>query len=137
MDDVGEVLRSTRRIAVVGASMKPERAGNYVFAFLVQKGFEVTGVNPGHAGNTLHGHPVVATFADAGPLDMVDIFRVSDQAGAVIDEAIRLGARTIWTQLGVVDPAAAARAQAAGLRVVMDRCPMQEWRPEWDRSSRT
>ena len=126
-DDIAEILTTTRRIAVVGASNRPERAGNYVLAFLVSKGFEVTGVNPGLAGQTLHGRPVVATLAEAGPLDMVDIFRASDQAGAVIDEAVRLGARTVWTQLGVIDRAAGERAAAAGLRVVMDRCPMQEW----------
>ncbi len=127
LDEVEEILRTTRRVAVVGASGKVERAGNYVFKFLVERGFEVTGVNPALAGQTLHGRPVVATLAEAGPLDMVDIFRASDQAGAVVDEAIRLGARTVWLQLGVVDAAAAERAEAAGVRVVMDRCPMQDW----------
>ena len=126
-DLIGDILASTRRIAVVGASARPERAGNYVFRFLAERGYEVVGVNPGLAGQELHGRPVVATLAEAGPLDMVDIFRASDQAGAVIDEAVRLRARTIWTQLGVVDAAAGARAEAAGLRVVMDRCPLQEW----------
>ena len=124
---IEEILTSTSRIAVVGASNKPERAGNYVFGFLVARGFEVTGVNPGLAGQTLHGRPVVATLEEAGPLDMVDIFRASDQAGAVVDEAVRLGARTVWMQLGVIDEDAAARARAAGVRVVMDRCPLQEW----------
>jgi predicted CoA-binding protein len=127
MDEISDILTSTRRIAVVGASARPERAGNYVFRFLVEKGFDVVGVNPGLAGQELHGRPVVATLAEAGPLDMVDIFRASDQAGVVMDEAVRLGARTVWTQLGVVDKAAAERAEAAGVRVVMDRCPLQEW----------
>ena len=126
-DGIEEIFATTRRIAVVGASNKPERAGNYVFAFLVARGFEVTGVNPGLAGQMLHGRPVVGTLEEAAPLDMVDVFRASDQAGAVVDEAVRLGARTIWMQLGVVDEAAAARARAAGVRVVMDRCPLQEW----------
>ena len=126
-DDIADILTSTRRIAVVGASARPERAGNYVFAFLAARGFDVTGVNPGLAGQTLHGRPMVASLADAAPLDMVDVFRAADQAGGVVDDAIRLGARTIWLQLGVVDHAAAARARAAGLRVVMDRCPLQEW----------
>ena len=127
-DEIANILITTRRIAVVGASNKAERAGNYVFAFLVARGFDVTGVNPGLAGQALHARPVVASLAEAAPLDMVDIFRASDQAGGVVDEAIRLGARTVWMQLGVIDEEAAGRARAAGLRVVMDRCPLQEWR---------
>lgn len=127
MDEIADILRTTQRIAVVGASARPERAGNYVLGFLAERGFDVVGVNPGLAGQRLHGRPVVATLEEAGPLDMVDIFRAADQAGAVVDEAIRLGARTVWLQLGVIDEAAAARARASGLRVVMDRCPMQEW----------
>ena len=103
MDDIADILTSTRRIAVVGASNKPERAGNYVFGFLVAHGFEVTGVNPGLAGQTLHGRPSSPPSRTPRPLDMVDIFRASDQVGPVVDDAIRLGARTIWMQLGVVD----------------------------------
>ena len=125
--DIRSILLGTRRIAVVGASDKPGRASNGVFAFLVARGFEVVGVNPALAGHSLHGRPVVATLEEAGPLDMVDIFRASDQAGPVVAEAIRLGARTVWMQLGVVNPAAAGAAQAAGLQVVMDRCPAIEW----------
>ena len=127
-DPTREILTTTRRIAVVGASNKPDRAGNYVFAFLVARGFDVVGVNPGLAGQTLHGRPVVATLDEAGPLDMVDVFRAPDQVGPVVADAIRLGARTIWLQLGVTNPAAEAAAHAAGLRVVADRCPMIEWR---------
>lgn len=127
-DAIAEILTSTRRIAVVGASNKPERAGHYVMAFLVARGFEVVGVNPGLAGQMLHGSKVVATLAEAGPLDMVDVFRRSEEVEPVVDEAIRLGARTVWMQLGVVNGPAAERARAAGLRVVMDRCPMIEWR---------
>lgn len=126
-DPIRTILLDTRRIAVVGASARPERAGNYVFAFLVARGYDVVGVNPGLAGTTLHRRPVVGTLEEAGPLDLVDVFRASDAVRGVVDEAIRLGARTVWTQLGVVDEAAAAVARAAGLRVVMDRCPMQEW----------
>lgn len=127
-DPIHRILTTTRRIAVVGASDKPDRAGNYVLAFLVARGFHVTAVNPLLAGRTLHGRPVVATLAEAAPLDMVDVFRRSDQLGPVADEAIRGGARTLWTQLGVRDDAAADRARAAGLAVVQDRCPMIEWR---------
>lgn len=127
-DEIADILETTRRIAVVGASNKPERAGNYVFAFLAARGYDVIGVNPGLAGQTVHGRPVVATLEEAGPLEMVDVFRAADQVGPVVDEAIRLGARIIWMQLGVVDEDAAARARAAGVRVVMDRCPMIEWR---------
>ena len=127
-DEIADILTDTRRIAVVGASNKPERAGNYVLAFLVARGFEVVGVNPGLAGQTLHGRPVVASLDEAGPLDMIDVFRASDQVGPVVDDAIRLGARTVWMQLGVINPAAAEAARAAGLRVVMDRCPLIEWR---------
>ncbi len=123
-----DILTTTRRIAVVGASNKPDRAGNYVFAFLVARGFDVVGVNPGIAGQTLHGRPIVATLDDAGPLDMVDIFRAPDQVGPVVADAIRLGARTIWLQLGVTNPPAETAARAAGLRVVADRCPLIEWR---------
>jgi predicted CoA-binding protein len=127
-DPIAEILTSTRRIAVVGASNKPERAGNYVLAFLVARGFDVTGVNPGLAGQALHGRPVVASLDEAGPLDMIDIFRRSEEVGPVVDAAIRLGARTIWMQLGVINQEAADAARAAGLRVVMDRCPLIEWR---------
>jgi predicted CoA-binding protein len=126
-DPIAEILTSTRRIAVVGASNKPDRAGNYVLGFLVARGFEVTGINPGLAGQTLHGRPVVASLDEAGPLDMVDIFRRSEEVGPVVESAIRLGARTIWMQLGVINDAAAEAARAAGLRVVMDRCPLIEW----------
>ena len=127
-DPIHDILTTTRRIAVVGASDKPERAGNYVLAFLAARGFDVTGVNPGLAGQTLHGCPVVATLDEAGPLDMVDVFRAPDQVGPVASDAVRLGARTLWLQLGVTNPAAEALARAAGLRVVADRCPLVEWR---------
>jgi len=125
---IRDILTTTRRIALVGASDKPNRAANYVMAFLVARGFDVTGVNPALAGRTLHGRPVVATLDEAAPLDMVDVFRAPDQVGPLVADAIRLQARTVWMQLGVINPAAAEAAQAAGLRVVMDRCPLIEWR---------
>ncbi|HWX47697.1 MAG TPA: CoA-binding protein [Roseomonas sp.] len=127
-DTIRKVLLNTRRIAVVGASANPMRPSNGVTAFLVGRGFDVTPVNPGLTGQRLHGSTVAASLEEAGPLEMVDIFRRSEEAGKVVDEAIRLGARTVWMQLGVIDTAAAERARAAGLVAVMDRCPVIEWR---------
>lgn len=120
------ILDTTRRIAVVGASAKPWRPPNGVMRFLIDRGYDVIPVNPGLAGQTIHGRTVVASLADVGTLDMVDIFRASQHVGPVVDRAISLGARTVWMQLGVIDTEAAARARAAGLRVVMDRCPVIE-----------
>ncbi len=127
--DIRELLLTTRRIALVGASNKPDRASFRVMRFLLERGYEVTPVNPGLAGQEILGRPVVARLADAGPLDLVDVFRRSAEAGAVMDEAVALGARAVWLQLDVVDEAAAARARAQGVTVVMDRCPVIEWRP--------
>ena len=126
--EIRDILLSTRRIAVVGASASPARASHGVAGFLVARGYQVTPINPGLAGQSLHGANVAPALADAGPLDLVDVFRRSEEAGTVVDEAIRLGARTVWLQLGVVDDAAGARARDAGLRFVQDRCPVIEWR---------
>lgn len=122
------LLLGTRRIAVVGASDRPDRPSHGVAAFLVARGYDVTPVNPLLAGRAMPGGAAVATLAEAAPLDLVDVFRRSEQAGAVVDEAIALGAHAVWLQLGVTDEAAAARARAAGLVVAMDRCPVIEWR---------
>ncbi len=113
---------------MVGASDRPDRPSNGVFAFLRARGYDAVPVNPALAGRPVHGIASVASLEAAAPLDMVDIFRRSAEAGAVVDEAIRLGAKSVWLQLGVIDEAAAARARAAGLAVVMDRCPVIEWR---------
>jgi len=128
MDDemIRRILTATRRIAVVGASNRPERPSHEVMRFLIGKGFEVVPVNPGLAGREILGRVVVATLAEAGPLDMVDLFRNAAEVEAPVDEAIRLRANTVWMQLGVVNEAAAAKARAAGLAVVMDRCPVIE-----------
>jgi len=125
---IRDVLTGTRRIAVVGASDKTWRPSHGVFGFLVSRGYDATPVNPLLAGRTIHGRAVVASLQEALPLEMVDIFRASANAGAAVDEAIRLGASTIWMQLGVINEAAAERARAAGLTVVMDRCPVIEVR---------
>ena len=126
-ETIRAVLTSNRRIALVGASAKPERPSHGVMGFLIRHGFEVTPVNPGLAGQTIHGRTVVASLAEAGPLEIVDIFRASDQVGPVVEEAIALGAKVIWMQLGVVNREAASLARAAGLTVIMDRCPAIEW----------
>ena len=125
-DDLRDILTSVKTIAVVGWSPKPDRPSHGVAAFLKRRGYRVIPVNPGQAGQSALGETVVATLAEAGPVDMVDIFRRSEEAGAVADEAVRLGAKVVWMQLGVVDEAAASRARAAGVRVVMNRCPAIE-----------
>ena len=125
---IRDILTNTRRIAVVGASDKAWRPSHGVFGFLVARGYDATPVNPLVAGRTIHGRIAVATLAEAAPIEMVDIFRASANAGAAVDEAIRLGARVVWMQLGVVDEAAAGRARSAGITVVMDRCPVIEVR---------
>ena len=127
-DAIRALLLATRRIAVVGASDRPDRPSNGVFRFLLDRGYAALPVNPALAGRPVHGIAALASLDDAGPLDMVDIFRRSAEAGAVVDDAIRLRARSVWLQLGVIDEAAADRARAAGLVVVMDRCPAIEWR---------
>ncbi len=125
-DDLRDILTSVKTIAVVGWSPKPDRPSHGVAAFLKRRGYRVIPVNPGQAGQSALGETVVATLAEVGPVDMVDIFRRSEEAGAVADEAVRLGAKVVWMQLGVVDEAAASRARAAGVQVVMNRCPAIE-----------
>jgi predicted CoA-binding protein len=125
--DIARLLRETRTIAMVGASAKPERPSYRVMRFLLDRGYHVIPVNPGQAGKQIHGQTVVASLADiAEPVDMVDIFRESSAAGHIVDEAIAIGAKAVWMQLGVIDAEAAARAEAAGLKVVMDHCPAIE-----------
>jgi hypothetical protein len=122
------ILETTHRIALVGASARPWRPSHGVMRFLLDHGYDVTPVNPGLAGQSIHDRTVVAQLDDAIPLDMVDVFRNSRFVAPLVAAAIRLGARTIWMQLGVVDQAAAESARAAGLTVVMDRCPVIEQR---------
>jgi len=126
-DAVRDLLLRTRRIAVVGASDKPGRPSHGVFGFLLSRGYTAIPVNPALDGRTVHGMASVPALEEASPLDMVDVFRRSGEAGLVVDEAIRLGARSVWLQLGIWDDAAAERARAAGITIVMDRCPAIEW----------
>jgi uncharacterized protein len=125
------ILLSVKTIAMAGASDKPHRPSFGVFEFLLSHGYHVTGVNPSLAGKSVHGTPFYGSLAQVPePIDMVDIFRNAQAAGDTVDEALALDPRpkVIWMQLGVRNDAAAARARALGLRVVMDRCPAIEIR---------
>ncbi|MEL6584467.1 MAG: CoA-binding protein [Pseudomonadota bacterium] len=128
--DLRRILTSVKTIACVGVSLNEIRPSFYVARYLSLKGFTVFGVNPRYAGQTAFGQPIAASLADLPqPVDMVDIFRRSEQAGDVVDEALALPTppKVIWMQIGVVNEAAAARAEAAGVEVIMNRCPKIEY----------
>ena len=127
-EDIAQLLRETRTIALVGASDNPGRASYGVMKFLQDQGYRVIPVNPRITGEHVHGEFVWRELAQIGePIDLVDIFRNSDAAAAAVDEAIAVGAKAVWMQLGVINGAAAAKAEAAGLKVVMDHCPKIEF----------
>ena len=122
-----DILTGARTIAVVGASPRPYRPSHGVMRYLQAQGYRAIPVNPFAAGSTILGERCYAALADIPQaIDLVDIFRRSELAGEAVDAAIRIGAKVVWMQLGVVDVAAAERAAAHGIKVVMDRCPAIE-----------
>ena len=126
-DDLTDLLQNARTIALIGASDRPDRASYSVMHFLQDHGYRVIPVNPRITGEHVHGEYVWRELAQIGePIDIVDIFMKSENVGPVVDEAIAVDAKAIWMQLGVIDEAAAAKAEAAGLKVVMDHCPKIE-----------
>jgi predicted CoA-binding protein len=125
------ILKETKVIALVGASAKPERPSNGVMRYLQRRGYRVIPVNPGLEGQSLNGERVYRSLGEipqteTGPVDMVDIFRNSQAAAGPALEAVAIGAKTVWMQLGVTNEPAAKTARAAGLQVVMNRCPAIE-----------
>lgn len=131
-DLVRDVLKTVRTIAMAGASPNWVRPSNFAMKYLLGKGYIVHPINPGHAGKEIWGRTTYASLADVpAPIDMLDIFRNSEAAGELIDEAIRLKdekqIKVVWLQLGVINHEAAKRAEDAGLTVIMDRCPKIEY----------
>jgi len=126
---IRQILIDSHVIAMVGTSPKPGRPSHSVMRYLLDKGHTVYPINPTCAGDTIHGHKVLASVAEVPePIHMVDIFRRSQLAGDAVDDAIAVGAKVVWMQLGVFNEAAAKRAEEAGLTVIMDRCPVIEYR---------
>ena len=129
-DYIRGILSSVKSIAMVGASPVNVRPSYFAFKYLAQRGYDMIPVNPGHVGKSLLGRSFVASLVDIGrPIDMVEIFRSSAHIMPVVDEALTLSPlpRVIWMQLGGRDDQAAAKAEAAGVKVVMNRCPKIEW----------
>ena len=127
---IAGILNSVRTIGIVGASANDVRPSYFVMKYLIGKGFEVFAVNPGHAGKEILGRPTFARLADIPvPIDMVDIFRAPEAVPGIIDEALTLNPlpKVVWMQLGIRHDEAAAQAEAAGVKVVMNRCPKIEY----------
>jgi predicted CoA-binding protein len=127
---IEEILVSVRTVAMVGASANTVRPSFFVLRYLIDKGYTVYPINPGHAGKEIAGRPTFARLADVPePIDMVDVFRASDAVPGVIDEALALSPlpKVIWLQLGIRNDEAAARAEAAGITVIQNRCPKIEY----------
>ena len=126
-EDIAELLMGARTIAMVGASDRPDRPSYGVMKFLQGRGYRVLPVNPTITGEHVHGEYVWRDLSQIGvAIDIVDIFRRSEAAGDAVDDAIAVGAKAVWMQLGVINSEAAERAEAAGLKVVMNRCPKIE-----------
>jgi hypothetical protein len=129
-DYIRDILATVKTIAMVGASANAARPSYFVLKYLSERGFTMLPINPALTGETIHGLPVYASLAEAPqPIDMVDVFRRSDAVGEVVDAALALASppKVVWMQLGVRDDAAAARAEARGVKVVMNRCPKIEY----------
>ena len=127
---IGDILNSVKTIAMVGASANDVRPSYFVLKYLLAKGFSVFPINPGRAGKQILGRMTYARLADVPePIDMVDIFRAATAVPGIVDEVLRLDPlpKVIWMQLGVRHDEAAARAEAAGIKVVMNRCPKIEY----------
>lgn len=127
---IADILKDTKTIALLGASPNPDRPSNSVMRFLLSKGYQVFPVNPGQAGKQIHGQTVYGSLSDVPqPVDMVDVFRAAEYLDGVVEEAMSLPQKpkVIWGQLSVRDDEAAAKAEAAGIKVVMNRCPAIEY----------
>jgi hypothetical protein len=125
--EIADLLSSIHIIAMIGASDRPDRPSYRVMKFLQDQGYRVLPVNPQITGEHVHGEYIWRDLSQIGePIDMVDIFRRPEAAGEAVDQAIAIGAKAVWMQIGVINEKAAARAEAAGLKVVMNRCPKIE-----------
>jgi len=127
--EIRDVLSSVKTVAVVGASEKPERPAYYVTEFVQKHGYRIIPVNPGQAGKKILGETVYASLSDIPePVDMVDVFRAPEHVGAIVDEmlALKHKPKVLWTQIGVVNREAEAKAEQGGITVVSDRCPKVE-----------